>query len=310
MSMVSQSAIRREQPARVPAADAVVSPIRRARVTLFANLKGGVGKTTTAVNLAGLLGRGVRDPASGRAVLPPQRVLLIDFERLRTASEWLGVRAQGPLVSCAALFEPLAGRDGEPTAADRERLLDLCQPAEHEPIDVVPSDPRGVMFTDEARGESEFSFADSIGVLRSAYDHILVDLPGQATGRMFRSAFVAADGVVLPVVPDSGTLTSMSPVTVAVEDVRRGANRDLRVDGYLICRAGSRGDQDATLVRQELRETSRYYVFESMIRTLKPIQRAAFFKRTVFALDGAERARDDFSAFAVEWLGRITPGDG
>jgi chromosome partitioning protein len=277
------------------------------RVTIFVNLKGGVGKTTTAVNLAGLLARGVTDPRTRRQVLPPQRVLLIDFERLRTASEWLGVRSKGPLDSCAALFEPLAGGpDGEPLEEDRDRLLSLCRRALHEPIDVIPSDSRGVTFTDEARGESEYTFADSLRILRQEYDHILVDLPGQATSRMFRSAFIGADGVLMPVVPDSGTITSMSPVTVAIEDARRGANRDLQVDGYLICRAGSKGDVDAQLVQEELKSNGRYHVFDSTIRTLKSVQRAAFFKCSVFGLDAsAARAQEDYRAFGAEWLRRV-----
>jgi|GEM_PF-2107171 len=293
-----------------PASSSAGAERTSGRVTIFVNLKGGVGKTTTAVNLAGLLARGVSDPETGARMLPPQRVLLIDFERLRTASEWLGVRAAGPLDSCAALFEPQpeAERDD---AVHRERLLALCRTAEHEPIDVVPADSRGVTFTDEARGESEYTFADSLRVLREEYDHILVDLPGQATSRMFRSAFVAADGVILPVVPDSGTITSMSPVTVAIEDARRGANRGLQVDGYLICRAGSRGDLDARLVQEELKANSRYHVFDATIRTLKSIQRAAFFKRTVFGLDSsAARAQEDFAAFGAEWLRRIGPVEG
>jgi chromosome partitioning protein len=289
----------------VPVADPELG--RRGRVTIFVNLKGGVGKTTSAVNLAGLLARGIDDPETGRELVPPQRVLLIDFERLRTASEWLGVRAHGPLDSCAALFEPLAGDpEREPAAEDRERLLGLCRRALHEPFDVVPSDSRGVTFTDEARGESEYTFSDSLRILRAAYDHILVDLPGQATSRMFRSAFVGADGVLMPVVPDSGTITSMSPVTVAIEDARRGANRALQVDGYLICRAGNRGDVDAQLVQEELKASGRYHVFDSTIRTLKSIQRAAFFKCSVFGLDAsAARAQEDFRAFGIEWLRRI-----
>lgn len=303
------SASARAIPFPLPSADASFAAAPRGRVTLLANLKGGVGKTTTAVNLAGLLARGVASCSPGAPPVPPQRVLLIDFERLKTASEWLGVKARGPLDSCAALFEPITD-DREPNE-NRDRLLALCRPALHEPINVVPADTRGVTFTDEARGESEFTFADNLAVLRTEYDHILVDLPGQATARMFRSAFAAADGVLMPVVPDSGTLTSMGPVTIAIEDARRGANRELRVDGYLLCRAGSKGDHDAALIRQELSESSRYHVFTSMIRTLKSIQRSAFFHCSVFGLDvGAERAREDFERFGREWLDRIGGGRG
>jgi chromosome partitioning protein len=307
---IAMSAPARALQISVPFAHASFIGQRSGRVTLLANLKGGVGKTTTAINLAGLLARGVTDPKSGSRVLPPQRVLVIDFERLRTASEWLGVRADGPLDSCAALFEPLTGDlESGPTAEDRDRILGLCRPAVREPVDVIPSDPRGVTFTDEARGESEYTFADSLRVLRQAYDHILVDLPGQATSRMFRSAFNAADGVLMPVVPDSGTITSMSPVSVAIEDAKRGANRRLQVDGYLLCRAGSKGDVDARLIQEELRAASRYYVFAASIRTLKSIQRAAFFQSSVFGMDAsADRGRDDFRGFALEWIGRIGGG--
>lgn len=273
------------------------SPASRARITTFGNLKGGVGKTTGAINLACALARGVTEPETGRETAPPARVLLIDLESLRTASQHLSVHADGPEQSSGLLFRA----PGNDTA---ERIAAVPQRALNEPVDVIPANPDAVSAADSSR-ESEYNFVDNLRTLADRYDHIIIDLPGQSQGRVFRSVLIASDGLIIPVLPDPTVMQSMGPFLAAVEDIRRGANTNLNVDGWLISRAGNRNDIDAEVMQETLQQTSRYHTFETRIRTLKAVGRAAGFHCSVFSMaDGAEAMRD-FRGFAAEWLTRI-----
>ena len=273
------------------------SPAPRARITTFANLKGGVGKTTGAINLACALARGITDSEAGREVAPPARVLLIDLESLQTASQHLSVRAGGPEQSSGLLFRT-------PDCDTAERIAAVPQRAANEPVDVIAADPDAIFAADNSR-ESEYNLVDNLRALADRYDHIIIDLPGQAQGRVFRSALIASDGVVIPVLPDPTVMQSMGLFLSAVEDIRRGANPDLRVDGWLISRAGHRSDIDAEIMQDTLQQTSRYHTFGTRIRTLKTVSRAAGYHCSVFGMAGSGEAVRDFRGFATEWLARI-----
>lgn len=275
---------------------------RRGRVTVVANLKGGVSKTTTTVNLACCLGRGIRHWRTGEDIVPPQRVLLIDTEPLCTASTWLGVEAEGPLDSVAALFDdPPEGaleNDSDWSALIRR----LPRPAANEPIDVIAAEPASIELVDSQKGESEFSLQDNLEILRRDYDHIIIDTPANAKNRMLRSALIAADGVIIPVPPTSAVVTSVKPLFKILRDIKRGANRTLQVDGLLISNAGGRGDRDAYAAQRGLSEIPGVPVFGSMIRTLKAIQRSAAVRCSVFGMADAEEAVRDYQQFATEWF--------
>jgi chromosome partitioning protein len=276
--------------------------VRRGRVTTIANLKGGVSKTTNVVNMACGLARGVSEAGSARFRIPPQRTLVIDFESLSTLSTWLGVAAADPFSSVAVLFEERPETMGE---ADWEaRLLALALPAAHEPIDVIPADLAGVQTTDGAQGKSEFAFSDNLEILRRHYDQIIIDTPGQAQNRMLKSALIASDGVIIPMPPTGVVMMSIQPLFTLIRDIKRAANRDLAVDGWLISNAGHSNDRDALELRRNLRETSKVHTFDSAIRSLKSIARSSLSGCSVFGTDGAEDAVRDYTRFLLEWWPR------
>jgi chromosome partitioning protein len=265
---------------------------------VLANLKGGVGKTTVAISLASSLGRGIPDPETAKPRIEPQHVLLIDLEPACTASTALGIAAGGPHDSCAVLFQkPGSGVKPEEVS---ERLRHLTRRPENEPIDLIPADRAGVEAANGSR-DSEYTFADNLRRLTSDYDHIIIDLPATTRERVMRSALNAAHGVIIPVLPDTLVIRSMESTLDTIEDIRRGGNPGLRVDGWLLSRAGFRNDADADLTHTLLQEESPYPTFKARIRTLKPIQRAAAFRCSVYALGGAQEAQRDFSDFVTEW---------
>lgn len=294
--MASSASVTQYDPAALP------HPAQSARVTVLTNLKGGVGKTTCAINLACALARGIPDPETGAPRIRPQRVLLIDLEPACTASTALGVMADGPQESSAALFQKQrsdVARD-EATA----RLRRLYRRPENEPIDLIPADRAGIETANGSR-DSEYTFADNLRELAADYDHVIIDLPATTRERAMRSALNAAHGVIIPVLPDTLVIRSMESTLDTIEDVRRGGNPGLQVDGWLLSRAGFRNDADADLTQSLLQEESPYPTFTTRIRTLKPIQRAAAFRCSVYGMGGAQEAQRDFSEFATEWYDKI-----
>jgi chromosome partitioning protein len=274
---------------------------RPARTTTVGNLKGGSGKTTNAVNLACMLGHGV-------AGLPPQRVLFVDLEPLRTASRWLGVEAPSAELSSAILFQAVP-RNGD-RAGHLERLRAAIQRAENEPVDLLPAHADGLEAADGVRGK-EFDLKDNLALLAEDYDHVFIDLPGSRTGRLIRSSLVASEGVLVPLQPGGNSIESTMDFFEMVEEIRRGANPLLRVDGIVISTAGPKGDVDAQIAADTLVEVLPYYpVYGARIRTLKAIQRASSFRVSVQSMGDREAIRD-FSALAGEWIqniGRVEAG--
>lgn len=274
---------------------------RRARITTFGNLKGGSGKTTNAVNIACLL-------AHGTEFLPPQRVLLVDLEPVRTASTWLGVSAPSQEQSSFALFDSAPRSGGEEArSAHKHRLRTVVQRAEGEPLDVVPAHGSGLDSVDNVRSR-EYDLKDNLALLAEDYDHVVIDLPGSRTGRLLRSALIASDGVLVPILPEGNAAESSMPFFDIVEEIRRGANPTLQVDGVIISRAGHRNDLDAQITHESLLAELPYPVFESRVRTLKGIQRASTFRVSVAQM-GSREALEDYVQLVHEWMGRVqTPG--
>lgn len=270
---------------------------RRARITTFGNLKGGSGKTTNAVNIACLL-------AHGTGLLPPQRVLLVDLEPVRTASNWLGVSAPSQEQSSFSLFEsaPRTGGD-EARLEHKRRLQAVVQRAENEPLDVVPAHGSGLDSVDNVRGR-EYDLKDNLAILAEDYDHVIIDLPGSRTGRLLRSALIASDGVLVPILPEGNAAESSMPFFDVVEEIRRGANPNLQVDGVIISRAGHRNDLDAQITHESLSMELPYPVFETRVRTLKGIQRASTFRVSVAQM-GSRDAIEDYASLVREWLSRV-----
>lgn len=269
--------------------------VRPARTTTVGNLKGGSGKTTNAVNLACMLAHGTDDS-------PPRRVLFVDLEPLRTASRWLGAEAPSAEASSAVLFQAVP-RNGD-RAAHLERIRAAVQRAENEPLDILPAHADGLEAADGIRGK-EFDLKDNLELLAEDYDHVFLDLPGSRTGRLIRSALVASSGVLVPLQPGGNSIESTMDFFEMVEEIRRGANPALRVDGIVISTAGSRGDVDAQIAAESLREVLPFYpVFEARIRTLKAIQRASSFRVSVRQMGDREALRD-YTALTEEWMRAI-----
>lgn len=175
------------------------------KVLALVNQKGGVGKTTTAVNLAAYLANTRR------------RVLVVDIDPQANASSGLGIRGAE-----AGVYDALR----EP-----ERLTDFIQQTEIKNLHVLPATPdlagAGVELTDEP--EALKSLLSGL----QKYDLVLIDAP-PSLGPLTINALVAADALIVPLQAEYYALEGIAGLMDTIERVREGLNPALQVLGIVI----------------------------------------------------------------------------
>ena len=183
----------------------------RARVLAIANQKGGVGKTTTAINLATALA------ACGK------RLLIVDMDPQGNASTGLGI---DPTLRTRGAYEALI--DGVPLA---NATIEASIPG----MSVVTSsvDLMGAEVELMNLERREFRLRDAIALVRDDYDYILIDCP-PALGFLTLNALVAADSVLVPLQAEFYALEGLSHLLRTVERVRRAFNPALAIQGILL----------------------------------------------------------------------------
>lgn len=179
-----------------------------ARIVAVANQKGGVGKTTTAINLAAsVASRGLR-------------VLLVDFDPQGNASSGVGVSK-----SELTIYDALAGDVS---------LAEVIRPTEITTLFVVPAntDLVGAEIELISADRRERFLADALGPVIASFDYIVIDCP-PSLGLLTLNALVAADGVVIPMQAEYFALEGLSALSKTIDKVKASYNPKLAIDGVL-----------------------------------------------------------------------------
>ena len=180
------------------------------RIVAVANQKGGVGKTTTAINLAAsVASRGYR-------------VLLVDFDPQGNASSGVGYPRDRVELS---IYDALVGD---------VTMEDVVRPTEITTLFVVPAttDLVGAEIELISADRRERFLADALAPIAAAYDYIVIDCP-PSLGLLTLNALVAADGVLVPMQAEYFALEGLSALTSTIEKVKAAYNPHLSIDGVL-----------------------------------------------------------------------------
>lgn len=212
-----------------------------ARIIAVANQKGGVGKTTTSINLSASLASAGNE------------VLLVDFDPQGNASSGVGYpRSRVELSIYDALIGDVA-------------FSDCIRPTEIRQLFVVPATTDLVGAEIELIGSEgrERYLSNLLGQAVDRFDYIIVDCP-PSLGILTLNALVAANAVLIPMQAEYFALEGLSALLTTVEQVRGVFNRDLVVEGILFCMYDPRTNL-ASQVRGEVEEHMAGSVFRTVI---------------------------------------------
>lgn len=251
------------------------------RIIAIANQKGGVGKTTTAINLgAALADRGVR-------------TLLIDLDPQGNASTGLGVSPDDRELTSYDLLM------GDATVAEASRQTDVQN------LSIVPAT------SDLSSADIDLSTQDARtlrlqrALSKADADIVLIDCP-PALGLLTLNAMVAAESVLVPLQAEFFALEGLSQLMLTVREVRQ-VNKDLRYEGVLLTMVDSRNNLSQQ-VEADARKELGDMVFKTVIPRNVRVSESPSHAKAVIHYDPTSKGSQAYLALADEILARHSKG--
>ena len=253
----------------------------KARIFAVANQKGGVGKTTTAVNLCAYLAN------AGR------RVLLVDSDPQANATTSLGI---DPRASRASLYEVLI---------DHRPVQDAVAPTAQPGLELVPAnlDLAGAEVELAARMAREQLMARALQPLHSAFDYIVIDDP-PSLGLITINGLTASDGIVIPVQCEYLALEGLSQLLDTIHQVRAVLNARLQVAGVLLTMADARTNLSNQVV-EDVRRHFPQQTFQTLIPRSVRLGEAPSHGQTILQYAPESAGALAYEALAAEFMRRF-----
>jgi chromosome partitioning protein len=253
------------------------------RILTIANQKGGVGKTTTAVNLAASLAAAER------------RTLLIDLDPQGNAGSALGIRRDD---SDKTIYEVLL---------DGLELADAVRKTELKFLDLVPASKHlvGAELELAEVGEREYRLKGPVDALATNYEYVIIDCP-PSLGLLTVNGLVAARGVLIPLQCEYYALEGLADILRTIELVKAGPNPGLSVDGIVLTMFSP--NNLANQVAEEIRRTFSDQVFDTVIPRNVRLSEAPSHGKPILLYDVSSKGCQSYLELAREVTSRHATG--
>lgn len=252
-----------------------------AKIIAFANQKGGVGKTTSAVNVAASLG------------LLGKKTLLIDLDPQGNATSGVGIAKKS-----------LKGTIKDVLTGETD-IKNVVLPTNYQNLWVIPtnvtlSGTEFDLYNDEG---SEYNLKDAFKNISNDYDYIIIDCP-PSLGMLTVNALVASDGILVPMQAEFYAVEGLSQLIATTKRVKKLYNEDLNIVGILITMYNKR----LLLSMQVMDELQKYYpdkLFNTTISRNVKLSEAPGFGKPVYYHDKHSKGANEYIDVAKELISRI-----
>ncbi len=246
------------------------------KIIAIANQKGGVGKTTTSINLAASLG------------VLEKKVLLIDADPQANASSGLGIEVETVEIGTYQLLEH--------TAKAEDAIIKTASPN----LDIVPAHIDLVAIEIELVDvdQRESMLKKAIGHLREKYDYILIDC-APSLGLLTLNALTAADSVIIPIQCEYFALEGLGKLLNTIKSVQKIHNEQLDIEGLLLTMFDSR----LRLSNQVVEEVKKHFsemVFKTIIQRNVRLSEAPSYGESIISYDAGSKGASNYLSLAEE----------
>jgi chromosome partitioning protein len=248
------------------------------KIIAIANQKGGVGKTTTSVNLAASLG------------VLEKKVLLIDADPQANASSGLGIDVETLEFGTYQVLEH--------SIAAKEAIVSTTSPN----VDIIPAHIDLVAIEIELvdKEKREYMLQKALEDVRDNYDYILIDC-APSLGLITLNSLVASDAVIIPIQCEYFALEGLGKLLNTIKSVQKIHNPDLDIEGLLLTMFDSRLRLSNQVV-DEVRKHFSSMVFNTIIRRNTRLGEAPSYGESIIAYDATSKGAVNYLNLAQEIL--------
>lgn len=248
------------------------------KIIAIANQKGGVGKTTTSINLAASLG------------VLEKKVLLIDADPQANATSGLGIEVENVEKGTYQLLEH--------SISAKEAIISTDSPN----LDIIPAHIDLVAIEIELvdKEEREYMMKKAIVDLKKDYDYILIDC-APSLGLLTLNALTAADSVIIPIQCEYFALEGLGKLLNTIKSVQKIHNAALDIEGLLLTMYDSR----LRLSNQVVEEVNKHFdamVFKTIIQRNVRLSEAPSYGESIISYDASSKGANNYLSLAEELI--------